>query len=111
MKTQVREPSDQGRRKVGSSLKGLVRRVSQSLHVDMTALKQPSKSRQLLEVRDILSCIVREYTVHQGAELARILRVDPSVISRGATRIAQRVEKEGNLASTIEGLVSQLGRK
>lgn len=77
----------------------------------MTALTQPSKTRQLVRVRDILSYVVREYTLQQGAELARILHVDPSVISRGAVRIAQRVQNDEDLGATIEVLVSQLSTK
>ena len=111
VKKRAGEPSDQGRRKVGTSLQRLVRRVSQILHVDMTALTQPSKTRQLVRVRDILSYVVREYTLQQGAELARILHVDPSVISRGAVRIAQRVQNDEDLGATIEVLVSQLSTK
>ncbi|MFQ5847093.1 MAG: transposase [Candidatus Methylomirabilales bacterium] len=111
VKMQAGEPTLQRRKKVGASLEEVVRRVSRSFHVDITALKQPVKTRQVVEVRDILSYIVREYTLVQGAELARMLCVDPTVISRGATRIAQRAEKGGDLAATIEELVGRLSHK
>lgn len=106
-----RESPTKRRKLIGASLEEVLRNVSQNLHVDVRALRQPSKTRQVVEARDIVSYIVREYTVYEGMQLAGILRVDPSVISRGAARIAQRVAKEKDLASTIHRLVSRMNRK
>jgi hypothetical protein len=102
------ESSIQRKRRLSGSVQEIVKKVSQHLHVDAHALRGPSKTRQLVEARDILSYIVREYTVRQGAELARILDVDPSAVSRGTARIAERLKNESDLASAIERLVGRL---
>lgn len=111
VKKRVGDSTPKRREMFEASLEEILRHVSQSLHVDAGALKQPSKIPQVVEARDILSHIVREYTGHESLRLARMLRVDPSVISRGANRVARRVERGGDLASTIQRLVSRLRRK
>lgn len=111
VKKQEGEPSKLHRSRVIGSLDELVRHVAQGLNVNVKVLRQPSKVRPLVEARDILSYIVREYTDQQGASLAGILNVDPSVISRGAERIAQRVQKQRDLARLIERLVIPLTLK
>lgn len=111
MKRQAGEPSKSHRRRVIGSLDEIVRHVAQALNVDVKALRKPSKVRPVVEARNILSYIVREYSDQKGASLAGILNVDPSIVSRGAERIAQRVQKKRDLGQFIERLVISLTSK
>jgi REP element-mobilizing transposase RayT len=104
----TREAVTPQRRTLRLSLRDLVERVGQCLGVNARDLKSASKVPRLVEARDVLAYIAREYAVGQGVELARILSVDPTVISRGAGRVAKRLAKERRLASRVGELVRRL---
>jgi len=111
MKKQVAQPSTVQGGRIMRSLDEIVQHVAQGLNADVKALGKSSKVRQLVEARDILSYIVREYTDHKGASLAGILHIDPSIVTRGAERIAKRVQKKRALGQLIERLVVPLTSK
>jgi hypothetical protein len=104
----AREAVKPQRKTLRLSLGDLVERVGRRLGVNARDLRLASKVPQLVEARDILSYIAREYVVGQGVALARILNVDPSVISRGAGRVTKRLANERKLASRVGELVRRL---
>jgi len=104
----AREALTPQRKTLRLSLRDLVECVGRRLGVNARDLKAASKVPQLVEARDILSYIAREHAVGPGVELARILNVDPSVISRGAGRVAKRLAKDRRLASRVRELVRRL---
>ncbi len=91
-----------------ASIREVVGTVAERLGLEESLLAGRDLSRPIVEARGLAAWIVRECRNQSLSELAGLWYRHPSVLSRGASRIDRRIEREPDLRKLLNSMVSSL---
>ena len=88
-----------------------VQRAAEAVNIEVEALASPRKTQELARAREVIAVVgVERYGIGVG-ELASVLGMHPSSVSRWITRAASRRQEDDGFAARCKDLEKSLGRQ